>query len=316
MHSLAENKAIETVFNFSSLLAKHCVKQLIRVYPDGNRFNSTNYMPMFGWMVGIQMMALNFQTNGIEMQINTTMFEENGLCGYVLKPHILRDPAANINIFGDSIHSTVLANRIEIKVLSGQLLTTLSGQRSSISTYVQVDFYGLPLEQIKGRLKTKVVANNGINPVYASLKDEPFVIEKVRFPERSVVYFRLMSDRGEQLAHRVLPVHQMTNGYRHIILRNAANRPAGPASLFVHINIGFYAPPAHKALQDAFAEPLKTLIKQEEMKMNFADPLNCKIEEEQVETDEVESDDEIDYDFNFVNQERKHSAFDRLKRIG
>lgn len=52
------------------------------------------------------------------------------------------------------------------------------------------------------------------------------------------------------------------------------------------------------------------------MKMNFADPLNCKIEEEQVETDEVESDDEIDYDFNFVNQERKHSAFDRLKRIG
>uniref|UniRef100_A0A914ZXF5 Phosphoinositide phospholipase C n=1 Tax=Parascaris univalens TaxID=6257 RepID=A0A914ZXF5_PARUN len=46
MHSLAEKKAIETVFNFSSLLAKHCVKQLLRVYPDGNRFNSTNYMPM------------------------------------------------------------------------------------------------------------------------------------------------------------------------------------------------------------------------------------------------------------------------------
>uniref|UniRef100_A0A914RTI4 PI-PLC Y-box domain-containing protein n=1 Tax=Parascaris equorum TaxID=6256 RepID=A0A914RTI4_PAREQ len=194
-------------------------------------------------MVGIQMMALNFQTNGIEMQMNTTMFEENGLCGYVLKPHILHNPV----LF--------------------QLYLTVS-------------------QQLKGRLKTKVVANNGINPVYASLKDEPFVIEKVRFPERSVVYFRLMSDRGEQLAHRLLPVHQMTNGYRHIILRNAANRPAGPASLFVHINIGFYAPPAHKALQDAFAQPLKAVIKQEEMKLNFADPLNCKIEEEEVETDE------------------------------
>lgn len=69
------------------------------------------------------MMALNFQTNGIEMQINTTMFEENGLCGYVLKPHILRDPAANINIFGDSIHSTVLANRIEIKVYVPNFIT-------------------------------------------------------------------------------------------------------------------------------------------------------------------------------------------------
>uniref|UniRef100_A0A0M3J8K8 phosphoinositide phospholipase C n=1 Tax=Anisakis simplex TaxID=6269 RepID=A0A0M3J8K8_ANISI len=189
------------------------------------------------------------------------------------------------------------------------LLTTLGSPRTS--TYVQVDFYGLPLEQLKGRFKTKIVQNNAINPVYSTLKDEPFVIEKIRFPERSVVYIRLMSDRGEQLAHRVLPVHLITNGYRHVILRNAANRPAGPASLFLHIKVDFYVPAAHKALQEAFAEPLKVAIKQEEMKSHFADPLNCRMEEEEIETDEVESDEELDSNATVVDSARKRIAFSK-----
>ena len=74
-------------------------------------------------MVGIQMMALKFQTVGLQMSMNSTLFEENGGCGYVLKPQVLLDPAANINIFGDTFHNMLLANRIEITVGGPSLLT-------------------------------------------------------------------------------------------------------------------------------------------------------------------------------------------------
>uniref|UniRef100_A0A0N5AFK6 phosphoinositide phospholipase C n=1 Tax=Syphacia muris TaxID=451379 RepID=A0A0N5AFK6_9BILA len=197
-------------------------------------------------MVGIQMMALNFQNIGLEMLMNTTLFDENGQCGYVLKPQALRDPAANINIFGETFHTMVLANRVEIRVISGQLISTLFVNKTSITTYVQVDFYGLPLEQMKDRYKTKTVANNGINPIYGSVKEPPFVFEKIRFPERSFLHIRLMTDRHEQVGHRLLPIHLLTNGYRHIILRNSLNKLAGPASIFVQIKVTYYTQASHK----------------------------------------------------------------------
>lgn len=35
--------------------------------------------------------ALNFQTAGLEMDLNDGLFRQNGCCGYVLKPDFLRD---------------------------------------------------------------------------------------------------------------------------------------------------------------------------------------------------------------------------------
>lgn len=78
------------------------------------------------------MMALNFQTVGLEMLMNSTLFEENGSCGYVLKPEVLRDPAANINVFGDTFHTMVLANRIEISVGSFKDVTFYSSLSSRV----------------------------------------------------------------------------------------------------------------------------------------------------------------------------------------
>lgn len=36
-------------------------------------------------------MALNFQTAGLEMDLNDGLFRQNGCCGYVLKPEFMRD---------------------------------------------------------------------------------------------------------------------------------------------------------------------------------------------------------------------------------
>lgn len=36
-------------------------KNILRVYPKGTRFNSSNYNPLLGWMHGAQMVAFNMQ---------------------------------------------------------------------------------------------------------------------------------------------------------------------------------------------------------------------------------------------------------------
>ena len=57
-------------------------------------------------------------------------------------------------------------------MISGQFLSD-----KKIGTYVEVDMYGLPTDTIRREFRTRVVPNNGLNPVY---NEEPFVFRKVR----------------------------------------------------------------------------------------------------------------------------------------
>ncbi|KAI8034963.1 hypothetical protein M5D96_012310 [Drosophila gunungcola] len=51
--------------------------QLSRVYPAGTRFDSSNFMPQLFWNAGCQLVALNFQTLDLAMQLNLGIFEAN-----------------------------------------------------------------------------------------------------------------------------------------------------------------------------------------------------------------------------------------------
>ncbi|GFS10920.1 1-phosphatidylinositol 4,5-bisphosphate phosphodiesterase beta-4-like [Elysia marginata] len=53
-----------------------------RIYPRGGRVDSSNFLPQIFWNAGCQMVALNFQTADINMQLNQGKFEYNGNCGY------------------------------------------------------------------------------------------------------------------------------------------------------------------------------------------------------------------------------------------
>lgn len=66
-------------------------------------------------------------------------------------------------------------------------------------------------------------------------------------------------------------------GYRHIILRNRANRSEGPASVFCKIKTEIYVPEHQRELRQQFATPLKSLKEQEDMRQAFADPLGASI---------------------------------------
>ena len=56
------------------------------------RIDSSNLDPVLFWSCGIQMVALNYQTEDAAMALNAAMFEQNGCVGYVRKPCIMWDP--------------------------------------------------------------------------------------------------------------------------------------------------------------------------------------------------------------------------------
>lgn len=67
----------------------HSETQLIRTYPAGMRIDSSNFSPVIFWAFGIQMVALNYQTDDMALHLNAAMFEQNGQCGYVRKPSVM-----------------------------------------------------------------------------------------------------------------------------------------------------------------------------------------------------------------------------------
>ncbi|KAK9476957.1 PLC-like phosphodiesterase [Lipomyces japonicus] len=65
-------------------LITHNNKYLMRVYPNGYRFNSSNPLPPKYWAFGVQIVALNWQRIDKSNMINQALFEGSG--GFVAKP--------------------------------------------------------------------------------------------------------------------------------------------------------------------------------------------------------------------------------------
>ncbi|KAG7265050.1 hypothetical protein CRUP_020177 [Coryphaenoides rupestris] len=92
MSSFPETKAEKYVNKIKGKRFLHYNRlQLSRIYPRGQRLDSSNYDPLPMWLCGSQLVALNFQTADKPMQMNQALFMLNGRSGYVLQPPVMRD---------------------------------------------------------------------------------------------------------------------------------------------------------------------------------------------------------------------------------
>ncbi|GFY48619.1 1-phosphatidylinositol 4,5-bisphosphate phosphodiesterase classes I and II [Trichonephila inaurata madagascariensis] len=182
------------------------------------------------------------------MQLNLGIFEYNGRCGYLLKPDFMRRTDRKFDPFIESTVDGIIAGTVSVKIISGQFLSD-----KRVSTFVEVDMYGLPADTVRRRFKTKTIPNNGINPVY---DEEPFVFKKVVLPDLACLRIAVSDDNGRLLGHRVLPVVGLRPGYRHICLRNESGQPLLMKTLFVHITVKDYVPDGLSDLADALANPI------------------------------------------------------------
>lgn len=98
--SLAVRLASENPGDF----VNHNKHFLSRVYPNPMRIDSSNMNPQDLWKCGCQIVSMNFQTAGLMMDLNTAWFRQNGNCGYVLRPAIMRQ---EVSYFSADTRDTV-----------------------------------------------------------------------------------------------------------------------------------------------------------------------------------------------------------------
>lgn len=230
--SLSERKAKKFIREAGNSFIRHNAHQLTRVYPLGLRMTSANYSPQEMWNSGCQLVALNFQTPGYEMDLNAGRFLINGQCGYVLKPACLRQPDTNFDPECPGPPKTTLT----IQVLTAQQLPKLNAEKpnSIVDPLVRVEIHGVPADC--ARKETNYVLNNGFNPRWGqTLQFE------LRAPELVLVRFVVedydTTSPNDFVGQFTLPLNSLKQGYRHIHLLSRDGASLSPATLFVHIRI-------------------------------------------------------------------------------
>uniref|UniRef100_A0A671NYP8 Phosphoinositide phospholipase C n=1 Tax=Sinocyclocheilus anshuiensis TaxID=1608454 RepID=A0A671NYP8_9TELE len=237
MSSFVETKGMDTLKNSPMEFVEYNKKQLSRIYPKGTRVDSSNYMPQLFWNVGCQMVALNFQTLDLPMQLNMGVFEYNCHCGYLLKPEFMRRTDKHFDPFTMGIVDGIVANTIKIKIISGQFLND-----KKVGVYVEVDMFGLPADT-KRKCRTKTSNNNSLDPVW---DDETFVFNKVVLPTLASLRVAVYEENGKFIGHRILPVSALRPGYHYICLKNELNQPLLLSSLLVYTEAQDYIPNEHQ----------------------------------------------------------------------
>ncbi|XP_032763207.1 1-phosphatidylinositol 4,5-bisphosphate phosphodiesterase zeta-1 [Rattus rattus] len=207
----------------------HTAAFVTRVYPKFTRADSSNFNPQEFWNVGCQMVALNFQTPGLPMDLQNGKFLDNGGSGYVLKPDFLRDTTFGFNPNepeGDG-HPVALT----IRLISGIQLPD-NGSSNTSDIIVIIEVYGVPNDHMKQQ--SRAVKNNAFSPRW----NETFTF-LIQVPELALIRF-VVETQGflsgnELLGQYTLPVLCMNKGYRRVPLFSKSGANLEPSSLFIYV---------------------------------------------------------------------------------
>ncbi|XP_064360053.1 1-phosphatidylinositol 4,5-bisphosphate phosphodiesterase beta-3-like, partial [Dromaius novaehollandiae] len=248
MSSFVETKGLEQLTKSPLEFVEYNKKQLSRIYPKGTRVDSSNYQPQLFWNAGCHMVALNFQTLDLPMQLNLGMFEYNGRSGFLLKPEFMRRPDKAFDPFTEDIVDGIVANTVKVKVISGQFLSD-----KRVGIYVEVDVFGLPVDT-KRKYRTRTSQGNSFNPVW---DEEPFVFHKVVLPTLASLRIAAFEEGGRFVGHRILPVAAIRSGYHYICLRSESNLPLCLPALLVYTEAYDYIPDDHQDYAEALINPIR-----------------------------------------------------------
>ncbi|RIA94719.1 PLC-like phosphodiesterase [Glomus cerebriforme] len=208
---------------------KYNSRYLSRIYPSGYRIASSNYEPHHQWMVGNQLVALNWQTFDLGMQINQAMFTVNGRCGYVLKPERMRNTELTVSTKSPT-------QMLEIEVISAQQLPRPKDLfMEIIDPFVEVELLIPGADVVKK--KTKTIGDNGFNPTWKET-----LTFSIDFEYLELVFLRFIVwdedvRTNEFIASYCIPVASLQQGYRHIPLNDANGEQYLFTTLFIRLSL-------------------------------------------------------------------------------
>eukprot|EP00062_Callorhinchus_milii_P027245 gi/632990308/ref/XP_007884109.1/ PREDICTED: inactive phospholipase C-like protein 2 [Callorhinchus milii] len=209
---------------------------LSRVYPSPMRIDASNVNPQDYWKCGCQMVSMNQETPGLMMDLNAGWFQQNGNCGYVLRPAIMRAEVSYFSANAKDSLPGVSAQLLHIKVISGQHLPKPKGSAAKgdvVEPYVCLEIHGIPSDCAEQRTRTD--GQNGDCPVF----DESFEFQ-INLPELAVLRFMVLDDDyigDEFIGQYTVPFECLQPGYRHLPLQALGGEVLPHATLFVHVAI-------------------------------------------------------------------------------
>ncbi|XP_055132965.1 1-phosphatidylinositol 4,5-bisphosphate phosphodiesterase zeta-1 isoform X2 [Symphalangus syndactylus] len=207
----------------------HTRKFITRIYPKATRADSSNFNPQEFWNIGCQMVALNFQTPGLPMDLQNGKFLDNGGSGYILKPHFLRESKY---YFNPSNIKEGMPITLTIRLISGIQLPLTHSSSNKGDSLVIIEVFGVPNDQMKQQ--TRVIKKNAFSPRW----NETFTFI-IHVPELALIRFVVESQGSiagnEFLGQYTLPLLCMNKGYRRVPLFSRMGESLEPASLFVYV---------------------------------------------------------------------------------
>uniref|UniRef100_A0AAV2KP61 Phosphoinositide phospholipase C n=1 Tax=Knipowitschia caucasica TaxID=637954 RepID=A0AAV2KP61_KNICA len=232
--SLPEASAVWLAAESPGEFVDHNKRFLTRVYPSPARSDSSNMNPLDVWKCGVQLVAMNFQTAGLMMDLAAAWFRQNGNCGYVLRPAIMRQEVSYFSADTTDSVPGVSPQLLHVKVISGQNLPKPKGSGAKgdvVEPYVYVEVHGIPADCTERR--TRTVSHNGDNPIF----DESFEFH-INLPELALVRFVVLDDHfigDEFIGQYTIPLECLLPGYRHVPLQSLTGEDLLHARLFVHV---------------------------------------------------------------------------------
>lgn len=236
-------------------LEKHNMRYLMRVYPSGFRIKSTNPDPLVFWRRGAQMVALNWQTYDLGMQMNGAMFASGSdRFGYVLKPKELRYPKVLDETNAGPERSGIEKMqrrliRFSVDMISAQQLPQPrgTGPETTFDPYIEIEMFsaedkakdiasgegGMDASARDGmsgigsphRRRTHVVSSNGYNPVF---NDNFKLSLETKYPDLVFVRWTVWDSQdgcnynnktnSDPLATFTAKLSSLEQGYRHLPL--------------------------------------------------------------------------------------------------
>lgn len=246
--SLPESKTFNHIFSFSEksfnsmikdseknyLINKHNRSYLMRVYPSGMRYNSSNFNPIQFWKAGVQMVATNWQTFDEGQLINEAMFNNSSSkSGYVLKPESLRNvnPNSKFRLLHNLNQNHNQVIKFSIEIISAQYLPRPKELKQEDSFDPYMVFEIIDPKLVEGELQvtdlnsnrtqlsnngiftTRAIKANGFNPIYN------YRIEGKIIDNNGLNFLKIVLKTGEiQFAVFCCKLDQLQQGYRHLPL--------------------------------------------------------------------------------------------------
>uniref|UniRef100_A0A673AR34 Phosphoinositide phospholipase C n=1 Tax=Sphaeramia orbicularis TaxID=375764 RepID=A0A673AR34_9TELE len=211
-------------------------RTLTRVRPSSVRLDSSNPNPQGYWKGGVQLVALNQQTPGAMLDLHRGRFSQNGGCGYVLRPAVMRDEVSYFSAHTQGCVPGVPPQTLRVKVISAHNLPKPQGSGAKgevIDPYVVLELHGVPADCAEQR--TRTAAQNQDDPLF----DETFEFQ-VNMPELALLRFVVLDDDyigDDFIGQYTVAFECLQPGYRNVPLLGLAGDPLPHTSLFVHVAI-------------------------------------------------------------------------------